>query len=77
MLGYSSVEELQDKIQQGMPKKTYDTTELIHKVSEALDGNYKTENIWESDNVNLSEEARYESQDQIMDEAESDLELEI
>ena len=41
MLGFSSVEELQDKIKQGMPTKNYDTSALIHQASEALDGNYK------------------------------------
>ena len=53
MLGFSSVEELQDKIKQGMQTKNYDTLALIHQVSEALDGNYKQENLWEP------EQARY------------------
>lgn len=62
MLGYSSVEELQDKMQQGMTRKTYDTSELINKVSKELDGNYKTENIWESEENFWSDEATYEQE---------------
>lgn len=77
MLGYSSVEELQAKIQQGMPRKTYDTTELIHKVSEALDGNYKQENLWEADRGILSREAQYEQPDIAINESEMESDLEI
>lgn len=76
MLGFSSVEELQDKIKQGMPKN-YDTSALIHQVSEALDGNYKQENLWEADQESLSKEAQYEQPDVGMNESEMELELEI
>ena len=77
MLGFSSVEELQDKIKQGMPTKNYDTSALIHQVSEALDGNYKQENLWEADQESLSKEAQYEQPDVGMNESEMELELEI
>lgn len=77
MLGFSSVEELQDKIKQGMPTKNYDTSALIHQVSEALDGNYKQENLWEPDQESLSKEAQYEQPDVGMNESEMELELEI
>lgn len=77
MLGFSSVEELQDKIKQGMPTKNYDTSALIHQVSEALDGNYKQENLWEADQESLSKEAQYEQSDVGMNESEMELELEI
>ena len=77
MLGFSSVEELQDKIKQGMPTKNYDTSALIHRVSEALDGNYKQENLWEADQESLSKEAQYEQPDVGMNESEMELELEI
>lgn len=77
MLGFSSVEELQDKIKQGMPIKNYDTSALIHQVSEALDGNYKQENLWEADQESLSKEAQYEQSDVGMNESEMELELEI
>ena len=73
ILGFSSVEELQDKIKHGMPTKNYDTSELIHQVSEALDGNYKQENLWES----LSKEAKYERPDIVINESEMELDLEI
>ena len=62
ILGFSSVEELQDKIKHGMPTKNYDTSELIHQVSEALDGNYKQENLWEANQESLSNEATYEQE---------------
>ena len=77
MLGFSSVEELQDKIKQGMPIKNYDTSALIHQVSEALDGNYKQENLWEPDQESLSKEAQYEQPDVGMNESEMELDLEI
>lgn len=77
MLGFSSVEDLQDKIKQGMPTKNYDTSTLIHQVSEALDGNYKQENLWEADQESLSKEAQYEQPDVGMNESEMELELEI
>ena len=77
MLGFSSAEELQDKIKQGMPIKNYDTSALIHQVSEALDGNYKQENLWEADQESLSKEAQYEQSDVGMNESEMELELEI
>ena len=56
------MEELQDKIKRGMPTKNYDTSELIHQVSEALDGNYKQENLWEANQESLSNEATYEQE---------------
>ena len=62
ILGFSSVEELQDKIKHGMPTKNYDTSELIHQVSEALDGNYKQDNLWEANQESLSNEATYEQE---------------
>lgn len=81
MLGFSSVEELQDKIKQGMPIKNYDTSALIHQVSEALDGNYKQENIWEAEQENWSETSTYEQENYTMPGNESvieeDIELEI
>ena len=77
MLGFSSVEELQDKIKHGMPTKNYDTSELIHQVSEALDGNYKQENLWEANQESLSKEAKYEQPDIVINEAEMELDLEI
>ena len=77
MLGFSSVEELQDKIKQGMQTKNYDTLALIHQVSEALDGNYKQENLWEPEQESLSKEAQYEQPDIGMNESEMELELEI
>ena len=77
MLGFSSVEELQDKIKHGMPTKNYDTSELIHQVSEALDGNYKQENLWEVNQESLSKEAKYEQPDIVINEAEMELDLEI
>lgn len=77
MLGFSSVEELQDKIKHGMPTKNYDTSELIHQVSEALDGNYKQENLWEANQESLSKEAEYEQPDIVINESEMELDLEI
>lgn len=77
MLGFSSVEELQDKIKHGMPTKNYDTSELIHQVSEALDGNYKQENLWEANQESLSKEAKYEQPDIVINESEMELDLEI
>ena len=77
MLGFSSVEELQDKIKHGMPTKNYDTSELIHQVSEALDGNYKQENLWEANQKSLSKEAEYEQPDIVINESEMELDLEI
>ena len=77
MLGFSSVEELQDKIKHGMPTKNYDTSELIHQVSEALDGNYKQENLWEANQESLSKEAEYEHPDIVINESEMELDLEI
>lgn len=77
MLGFSSVEELQDKIKHGMPTKNYDTSELIHQVSEALDGNYKQENLWEANQESLSNEAEYEQSDIVINESEMELDLEI
>ena len=77
MLGFSSVAELQDKIKHGMPTKNYDTSELIHQVSEALDGNYKQENLWEANQESLSKEAKYEQPDIVINGAEMELDLEI
>ena len=45
-----------------MPSKNYDTSELFHQVSEALDGNYKQENLWEANQESLSNEATYEQE---------------
>ena len=50
---------------------------MIHQVSEALDGNYKQENLWEADQESLSKEAQYEQSDVGMNESEMELELEI
>ena len=35
---------------------------MIHQVSEALDGNYKQENLWEANQESLSNEATYEQE---------------
>lgn len=50
---------------------------MIHQVSEALDGNYKQENLWEANQESLSKEAKYERPDIVINESEMELELDL
>lgn len=75
MLGYS-VEELQDKIQEGMPSKHYDTARLINNVANSLSVNYK-ENIWEYKENTWSEGNVYKQETYTMPGQETMVEEEL
>lgn len=73
MLSYS-VEELQDKIQEGMPSKHYDTDRLINNVANSLSVNYK-ENAWGSKEKSTFCELNYEPEELGVENEDLDLEI--